>query len=297
MKGFTAQGVTIKAYVRPLSERSPVVLGETKQMLDWTGFSRTLDVARCTKVPLWNNDKITGHISLSYTLSITPTIKNNKINLSEKQIENIIEIKDDEHQQYEFSSTSITNDKKENEDFFNRTSCWNENQKYFYNKMYPQVGVTKSCLPFEKLSKLELTIPTKGKEILTKYTAPFQRKDQMYSFNKMYPERDMTNFEINSCHLKEPIKATKKIQTDYKVYQFNKSTQTQLRTYDVAVQVVTDDLLEDPLEKSICCDIQNIFRCTHEFTLNIEKKCSSTFNYVTYNFPECVTNNIGKSNA
>ena len=74
-------------YVRLLSERSPIVLGETKQMLDWTGFSTTFNVPRFIKVPIWNNDKITGHLSLSYEFSRTHIVQKYENNFSEQCLE------------------------------------------------------------------------------------------------------------------------------------------------------------------------------------------------------------------
>lgn len=302
LEGYTAKGITIKAYVRLLSKRSPIILGETKQMLEWTGFSTTFDVTKFIKVPLWNNNKITGHVSLSYTFSKTPKIQNYKNNFSEKNVENIIEIEDyspieDKQQPLEFSSIpmSISTNKDKNELFMNRILCQSEGQNHFCNTINSQKGIDRNYLSFNKLSEIESIRSTKEKEIQTNCIASCQKEDQMYLFNKIYPERDKNFVEFNAYSLKKSVKETKEIQTDFKIRQFNKSAQTQFRTHNVAIQVVSDELLEDPMNKSICYDVQNIFRCTHEFTLNIEKKCNSTFNYVTYQFPECVTNNIGKS--
>ncbi|XP_060842895.1 uncharacterized protein LOC132923094 isoform X1 [Rhopalosiphum padi] len=252
LEGSTVKGVTIKVYVRLLSERCPIVLGETKQMLDWTGFSTTFNVPRFIKVPLWNNDKITGHLSLSYEFSRTPTIQKYENSFSENQEENIIdniEHKTQQNKLIEISNPVGTTNKKNVEDY--------------------------------------------------KDTILYQTKDQMYMYNRLYPESIENNFEnelpLNEFSKIESTKVTKEkeIQTNFEVRQLNKSVQTQIKTFNVAIQVNSDEL-EDPLDKLDNCDIHNIFRCTHEFTFNIEKKCDSRFNYVTYQFPECVTNNIGK---
>jgi len=254
LEGSTAKGVTIKVYVRLLSERCPIVLGETKQMLDWTGFSTTFSVPRFIKVPLWNNDKITGHLSLSYEFSRTPVVQKYENNFSEKQEEIIMDnsvenIKNQQCKPIEISNPVVTINKKKVEDYKDPISYQTKDQIYMYNRLYPESNGDHfgSKLGLNELPKIVSTKTTKEKEI-------------------------QTNFEVR--HL-------------------NKFVQTQIKTFNIAIQVSSDEL-EDPLDKSNHCDVQNIFRCTHEFTLNIEKKCDSTFNYVTYQFPECVTNNIGK---
>jgi len=252
LEGSTAKGVTIKVYVRLLSERCPIVLGETKQMLDWTGFSTTFGVPRCIKVPIWNNNKITGHLSLSYEFSRTPTVQKYENNFSEKQEEIIMDTEDHKNKPIEISNPVTTIIKKNVEDY--------------------------------------------------KDTISYQTKDQIYMHNRLYPESIEDNFRSKLTLNESPkivsAKTTKEkeIQTNFEVRQLNKSIQTQIKTFNVAIQVSSDEL-EDPLDTSNVCDVQNIFRCTHEFTLNIEKKCDSTFNYVTYQFPESVTNNIGKGKA
>jgi len=254
LEGSTVKGVTIKVYVRLLSERCPIVLGETKQMLDWTGFSTTLNVPRFIKVPIWNNDKITGHLSLSYEFSRTPIVQKYENNFSEKQEENLMinNIEDHTNQQYQLIENS------------NPVSTINKKKLGDY-----------------------------------KDTISYQTKDQIYMHNKLHPESFEDNYTskltLNESSKVVSTKATKEkeIQTNFEVHQLNKSAQTQIKTINVAIQVNSDEL-EDPMDKSNIYDVQNIFRCTHEFTLNIEKKCDSTFNYVTYQFPECVTNNIGK---
>jgi len=254
LEGSTAKGVTIKVYVRLLSERYPIVLGETKQMLDWTGFSTTFNVPRFIKVPIWNNDKITGHLSLSYEFSRTPTVQKYENNFSEKREEILMD-------------NSIENHKNQ------------------------------QCKPIE----ISNPIATINKKKLEDYkdTISYQTKDQIYMYNRLYPENIDDNLgsqpmlnELPKIVSTKAIK-DKEIQTNFEVRQLNKSVQTQIKTFNVAIQVSSDEL-EDPLDKSNHYDVQNIFRCTHEFTLNIEKRCDSTFNYVTYQFPECVTNNIGK---
>ncbi|XP_060868805.1 uncharacterized protein LOC132943741 isoform X1 [Metopolophium dirhodum] len=254
LEGSTAKGVTIKVYVRLLSERCPIVLGETKQMLDWTGFSTTFSVPRFIKVPIWNNDKIIGHLSLSYEFSRSPIVQKYEINFPQKQEDILMD------------------------------NCI-ENHK---NQL---------CKPIE-ISNPVATINNKKLEDY-KDTISYQTKDQIYMYNRLYPESIDDNFgsqlmlnEFPKIVSTKAIK-DKEIQTNFEIRQLNKSVQTQIKTFNVAIQVNSDEL-EDPLDKSNHCDVQNIFRCTHEFTLNIEKKCDSTFNYVTYQFPECVTNNIGK---
>lgn len=253
MEGCTAKGVTIKAYMRLLSERCPIVLGETKQMLDWTEFSLTLGVSRFIKVPIWNNDKITGHLSLSYEFSRTPTVQKYENNFSEKQEENIISNMEDNKNQHceviDITSPVATINKSNVEDYKDSILYQTKDEIYMYNRLYPESmkNYDGNKLPLNVLSKIESTKVTKEKEI-------------------------QTNFEVR---------------------QFNKSVQTQIKTFNIAIQVCSDEL-EDPIDKSNYWDVQNIFRCTHEFTFNIEKNCDSTFNYVTYQFPECVTNNIGK---
>lgn len=248
LEGCSTKGITIKVFVRLLSERSPIVLGETKQMLDWTGFSTTFDIPRHMKIPIWNNNKITGHLSLSYEFSKTPTIQQQDDNFSEMHIENTIEREVSQKLQCE----SINN--------------------YELNP--------------------DIIIKNEDHIDITSY----QKEDQMYLYNRLYPEN---NKEIVSSQLllnewpKMNSSKEKGIQTNFEVRQFNKSMQTQVKNASVAVQVDSDEL-EDPLDKTVCCDVQNIFRCTHEFTFNIEKKCNSPFNYVTYQFPECVTNTTGK---
>lgn len=233
--------------MRLLSERIPIVLGETKQMLNWTGFSNTLNITRSIKVPIWSNDKITGHISLSYEFSKTPKIQNYEEKFSENLVEQII--KDDLKNQFIESniSKSVTIAKQKEEDY----------------------GVGNA----------------------------YQTNDQTDLYSKLYPEKYIVGSQQFSDEWlkKETIKSTKEkeIQTSLNVRTLNKCIQTSTRTFNVAVQVDGDEL-EDPLDKTICCDVQNIFRCTHEFTFYVEKKCDSTFNYLTYQFPECVTNNLGK---
>jgi len=248
VEGRTAKGITLKAYVRLLSERSPVVLGETKQMLDWTGFSPLFGVPRYVKVPILNNNKITGHLSLSYEFSTTPTVEKYENILFDDRVENVTEIKIPEKLQCGSANDpkSIANiTKKNKEDYKDITSYPMEDQIYLYNRLYPEMNEdVESQLLLDKRSKKKST------------------KD-------------------------------KEIQTNFKVRQFDKSVQTLVKNCNVAVQVHSDEL-EDSLDKTICYDVQNIFRCTHEFTFNIEKKCNSTFDYVTYQFPECVTNTIGK---
>ncbi|CAH1711836.1 unnamed protein product [Aphis gossypii] len=252
LEGSTVKGVTIKVYVRLLSERYPIVLGETKQMLDWTGFSTTFGVPRFIKVPIWNNDKITGHLSLSYEFSKTPIVQKYENNFSENQEENIIdniENKTQQNEHIEISNPVDIINKKKLEDY--------------------------------------------------KDTILYQTKDQIYMYNRLYPESIENNFDnqllLNEFPKMESTKATKEkeIQTNFEVRQLNKPVQTQIKTFNVAIQVSSDEL-EDPMDKLDYCDVHNIFRCTHEFTFNIEKNCDSKFNYVTYQFPECVTNSIGK---
>lgn len=251
LEGSTTKGITIKAYVRLLSERNPIVLGETKQMLDWTGFSTTFNIPRYIKVPIWNNNKITGHLSLSYEFSKTCTLHKYVDNFSEKPVENIIEIEDSRNQQCKpiniYKSIDTVNKNKD----VDATSNQMEDQNCFYNQLYPEKNkeIVGSQLFIDEWSKKKFTTEMKEQEI----------------------------------------------QTNLKVSYSNKSIQTLIKTFNIAVQVDTDEL-EDNLDKTISYDIQNIFRCTHEFTFCIEKKFNSTFNYVTYQFPECVTNNTGKGN-
>lgn len=249
MEGSTAKGITVKAYVRLLSERNPVVLGETKQMLDWTGFSTAFGVPRYVKVPISNYNKITGHLSLSYEFSKTPTVEKYENMFFHDCVENLTEIEIPEKLQCESTNDpkSIANTiRKKKEDYKDITSYQTQDQIYLRNRLYPEItnNVVESPLLLDKWSKKKLT--------------------------------------------KE-----KEIQTNFKVRQFDKSVQTLVKNCSVAVQVHNDEL-EDPLDKTISYDVQNIFRCTHEFTFNIEKKCNSTFDYVTYQFPECVTNTLGK---
>jgi len=249
LEGHTVKGITVKAYVRLLSSRNPVLLGETKQMLDWTGFSTAFDVSRYIKVPILNNNKITGHLSLSYEFSKTPTVNKYKNIFFDDHVENITDIQIPEKLQSESTNDfkSIVNNVKKNKgNYKDITSCQMEDQVYLYNRLYPEINkdVTRNQPLLEECPKTKLT--------------------------------------------KE-----KEIQTNFKVRQFDKSVQTLVRNCNVAVQVHSDEL-EDPLDKTICYDVQNIFRCTHEFTFNIEKKCTSTFDYVTYQFPECVTDTLGK---
>lgn len=247
LEGCTAKGITIKAYIRLLSERSPIILGETKQMLDWTGFSTTFDEPRYIRVPIWNNDRITGHLSLSYTFSKTLTIQHEN-NFSENHVENALEIE------------------------------------------VPQKLHSESNNNFESIPK----IINKNEDLID--TTSYQKEDQIYLHNQLYPENNKDIIESQLLLNDWPKRNTSKekgIQTNFEVRQFNKSVQTQVKNVNVAVQVDSDEL-EDPLDKTVCCDVQNIFRCTHEFTFNIEKKYNSTFNYVTYQFPECITNTTGK---
>jgi len=249
VEGRTAKGITLKAYVRLLSERNPVVLGETKQMLDWTGFSTVFGVPRYVKVPILNNNKITGHLSLSYEFSTTPTVEKYENIIFDDHVENVTEIKIPEKLQYESPNDpkSVANiiNKNKKEDYKDITSYWMEDQIYLYDRLYPEINENIDC---------QLLLDKQSKKKSTK---------------------------------------EKEIQTNFKVRQFDKSVQTLVKNCNVAVQVHSDEL-EDFLDKTICYDVQNIFRCTHEFTFNIEKKCNSTFDYVTYQFPECVTNTIGK---
>lgn len=233
--------------MRLLSERSPVVLGETKQMLDWTGFSNAFDVPQYMKIPIWNNNKITGHLSLSYEFSKTSTIQQHDDNFSEMHIENTLEIEVPQKLQCE----SIKN-----------------------YELNPNI--------IRKNDHIDITSN--------------QKEAQIYLYDRLYPEN---NTEIIGSQLllnewsKINSSKEKGIQTSFEVRQLNKYVQTQVKNVNVAVQVDSDEL-EDSLDKTVCCDVQNIFRCTHEFTFNIEKNYNSTFNYVTYQFPECVTKTTGK---
>lgn len=247
LDGSTTKGITIKAYVRLLSERNLIVLGETKQMLDWTEFSMTFDIPRYIKVPIWNNNKINGHLSLSYEFSKTCTLQKYDDNFSKKHVENVIDIKDPEIHQYKpinIYEPGDTKNIKKNED---DCSFKLKNHDCFYKQLYRE----------------------NDKEIVG---------SQLF---------------IDECSKKQKLTKEQEIQTNLKVRYFNKSVQTLIKTFNIAVQVDTDEL-EDPLDKTISYDIQNIFRCTHEFTFHIKKKFDSTFNYVTYKFPECITNNTGK---
>lgn len=252
LEGCSAKGITIKAYIRLLSERNLIVLGETKQMLDWTGFSATCDVSRYIKVPIWNNDKISGHLSLSYKFSKTPKVHEYENVFSEKRVEDIIVIEDDEKLQSKhenISKLSSTKIKKNEEDYKCTSSCQMKNNVFLCDKLYPESNKN-----------------TIGDELV-----------------------------INEGSKKTSTKE-KEIQTHFEICQLNKSVQTLTNSCNVAIQVDSDEL-EDPLDQKISYDVQNIFRCTHEFTFNIEKKCNSTFNYVTYQFPESVTNNSGKGKS
>lgn len=266
MEGGTVNGITIRSYVRPLSERSSIVLGETKQMLDWTGFSTNFDDLRFIKVPIWNNNKIIGHLSLSYAFSNTPVVQ---------KYEDLKHFP--EKQQCEFTtdniSKSVVSEIKKNakdfEDFEDKTLYQAKDQ--IYNGFYPSQineNIIESQLFLDEQPNKE---PTKAMK---------EKRNQLF---------------LDERPIKEPTKALieKETQTNFKVHQFNKSVQTLVKMFNVAIQVDSDEL-EDPLDKTVCCDVQNIFRCTHEFTYHIEKKCNSTFNYVTYQFPECVTTNTGK---
>lgn len=248
LEGCTAKGVTIKAYVRLLSERNPVILGETKQMLDWTGFSTTLGVSRYIKVPIWLNNKITGHLCLSYGFYRTPIVQKCENNFD---VENAIQTEDAEQEQCKpdnipKSVATMTNRVQEDCDDINMYPL---KDRYVFNRLYSEsIKDIESQLFLDELPK---------KEIVQKTT-------------------------------KE-----KEIQTNFEVRKLDKSVQTFVKTFNVGIQV-NDDELENPLDKTIDYDIQNIFRCTHEFTFNIKKECNSNFNYVTYQFPECVTNSTGK---
>lgn len=297
LEGCSVKGTTIKVYVRLLSKRSPIILGETKQMLDWTGFSTTLNDPQFIKVPIWNNNKITGHLSLSYTFSKTSNIENFKNDFLEKHMNKIIEIEDSpgkqSHESLKIPVAVETINKVKNEDN-SKTMLLNQKE----DEMYPKKDITRNQSPYGKWSKRKMTTTTKEKQIQTNYISTFHTEDQIYLYNKMYPERDECIIEnqllLKEWPKKEIIKITKGVQTNFDVRQFNKSIQTHIKTSNVATQVVSEELLEDSSDKTICCDVQNIFRCTHEYTFNIEKKYDSTFNYVTYQFPECITNNTGK---
>lgn len=255
LEGCTAKGVTIKAYVRLLSERNPIVLGETKQMLDWTGFSTTFGVSRYIKVPIWLNDRITGHLCLSYGFYRTPIVQKYENNFSVKLVENAIQTEDPEKEQYEPPniSKSVTTITKNTLEDCDDNNLYPLNDRYTFNRLYPE--------------------STKNIE------------------SQLFLD-DLPNFLPNKEITKKTTKE-KEIQTNFEPRQFNKFVQTFLKTCNVAIQV-NDDELEDPLDKTIDYDVQNIFRCTHEFTLNIKKEFNSNFNYVTYQFPECVTNSTGK---
>lgn len=273
MEGGTVNGITIRVNVRHLSERSLIVLGETKQMLDWTGFSTDFDNLRFIKVPIWNNDKIIGHLSLSYAFSKTPVFQKYKDCNPVKNIENIIDIEYSETQPSELNtaniSKSVVSATKRNIDFEDKTMYQMKNE--MYNRSYPRQfneNITENQLFLDEQSNKEPNKALEEKETLLVLDQQPNKKSAK-------------------------AKKEKETQTNFQVRQLNKSIQTLVKTFNVAIQVDSDEL-EDPLDKSTCCDVQNIFRCTHEFTLHIEKKCNSTFNYVTYHFPECVTTNTGK---
>lgn len=298
MDGCTAKGITIKVYVRFLSQRSPMLLGETKQMLDWAGFSTILNVPRCVKIPMWNNDKITGHLSLSYEFSNTPSVKNNKDNFSEIHVDDIIEINDSpEKQLQEFSEMSVplnTEIKNKPEDYKTIPSNHMEDDSCTNDRMYPRKNIATNA-DWSKRKPNNVAKENKEPNCIT----TLQREDHRYLYDKMYPEKDVdivgSQLSLNEKWTrKEATKGTKEVQTNFEVRQFNKTVQTHLKTANIAIQVDSDELLEDPLDNTNCCDVLNIFRCTHEYTFNIEKKCNSNFNYVTYQFPECVSNNTGK---
>lgn len=257
--------------------RSPILLGETKPMLDWNGFSTDFNDFRFIKVPIWNNDKIIGHLSLSYAFSNSPIFQKYEDNFPSRNVENVINIEFSEKQQCELTTANISKSvntvKKNTEDFEDNTMYQTKDQ--IYNRFHPShfnENIIKSNL------FLDEQLPN---------------EEQM----KVMNEKE-TQLFLDEWPNKESTKATKEkeTQTNFKVRQFNKSIQTLVKMFNVAVQVNSDEL-EDPLDKTICCDVQNIFRCTHEFTFHIEKKCNSTFNYVTYQFPECVTTNTGKGKS
>lgn len=81
-----------------------------------------------------------------------------------------------------------------------------------------------------------------------------------------------------------------KVQTNVGISYANK-----VNTSEMGIQVEIDDFSDALSNKTIDCDVHNIFRCTHEITLCIEKKYDSFFNYVTYQFPESITDSIGNS--
>lgn len=302
LDGCTAKGITIKVYVRLLSQRSPILLGETKQMLDWAGFSTILNVPRCVKIPIWNNDKITGHLSLSYEFSNTPSVKNNKDNFSEIHVDDIIEINDSLKKQpqecFKISVPLNTENKKKPEDYKTIPSNHMEDNSCTNDRMYPRKNIASNQLFYADWSKKKPNKVAKDHKEPNCITT-HQREDQRYLYDKMYPEKDVdivgSKLPLNEeWTRKEPTKVTKEVQTNFEVRQFNKSVQTHLKTTNIAIQVNSDELFEDPLNNTNCCDMLNISRSTHEYTFNIEKKCNSSFEFVTYQFPECVSNNTGK---
>lgn len=300
LDGCTAKGITIKVYVRLLSQRFPIVLGETKQMLDWAGFSTILNVPRCVKIPMWSNDKITGHLSLSYEFSKMPSVQNYKDNFSEIiDVNDLIEINDSPKNQLpECSKISVsfdTRDKIKTADYKTIPLNQIDDNLSTNDKMYPRKNTTNQQ-SYVEWSKRKLNKVAK-ENIEPNCTTVYQRDNRRHLYDKMYPEKDIDIVESQfnkEWARTEPTKATKEVQTNFEVRQFNKSVQTHVKTSNIAIQVDSNELLEDPLVNTDFCDVQNIFRCTHEFTFNIEKKCNSSFNYVTYQFPECVTNNTGK---
>lgn len=258
LDGCSIKGITIKAFVRHLSKCTPIILGETKQMLDWTGLSTTFDIPQYIKVPIWNNNKITGHLSLSYEFSKIFKDKKCEDRFPEKPVENISETEDNEKQQCQHTNITKsvhTSIKKRNEEDCNGTiSCQIKEQIFLNNRLYP-----------------DKSDDTVGNKILVNEE----------SVSK-WPSEESTR-----------TTKEKEIQTNFEGRSFNKSVQTLIRSCNVASQVYSDEL-EEPKDKTINYDVQNIFRCTHEFTCNIEKNCTSTFDYVTYQFPESMTSNTGK---
>ncbi|XP_050433699.1 uncharacterized protein LOC126841332 [Adelges cooleyi] len=247
LEGFSAKGITLKAFVRVLSERSPIILGETKSMLDWTDLVTEFGAPRYIKVPIWHNNKITGHISLSYEFSKTPIVQDCQERFTEK-----MNVQKPQAIPNEFES--IEKPVLESHGNNNKEKCisYNDsftNNPYLYSRLYPE------------------------------YDTGFARaQPQLKSFS-----REELNKGTNDKH----VQATENIR------QLNKSVQTNVKLSNVAVQVDMKEF-ENSFDRNVSCDVQNIFRCTHELTLYIEKKIDSPFNYVTYQFPESVTDNTGK---
>ncbi|XP_050528171.1 MATH and LRR domain-containing protein PFE0570w-like [Daktulosphaira vitifoliae] len=213
----SAKRIILRAFVKIHNQKT--LIGETKSMLEWSGFNTICFKTCFIKVPIWLNNKVTGHISLSYEFSKSLTFQNSN-----------------ENNNFVVKSINLKN-------------------------KHPKLSINDSMTSYLKKNKSN-------------------NQTENLKYKPLLADRSASKFCVESNNTN--------VQTDVEIFKNNK-----VKTSEMGIQVEIDDCC-DILNKTIDYDVQNIFRCTHEITLSIEKKYDSFFNYVNYQFPESITDNMGK---